>query len=183
MERVYAGPPMVEVRGWDPLGVAVLVLAGGPALFCQWVVTAAAERQVVDVGAVAFAVGRAVMDFRVIARDVAPGVRTPAVFDMYVPIVRPRRDGRPGGSNPAGGTGQRWFLPPAARGSHRLFTGYETRPRCGRGGRLVCDQGASDPRGTATSDVGLAPRPARLVAAVDRSHAEATRRCDAQSGA
>jgi hypothetical protein len=60
---------MVEVRGWHPLGVAVLVLAGGPALFCQWVVAAAAERQVVDVGAVAFAVGRAVMDFRVIARD------------------------------------------------------------------------------------------------------------------
>jgi len=80
MERVGAGPSVVQVRGWDPLGVAVLVFAGGPALFGEWVVGAAAERQVVGVGGVAFGVGRAVMDFGVIARDVASWVRAPAVF-------------------------------------------------------------------------------------------------------
>jgi hypothetical protein len=49
VERVGAGATVVEVWGRDPFGVAVVVFPGGPALFGQWVVAAAAERQVVDV--------------------------------------------------------------------------------------------------------------------------------------
>jgi hypothetical protein len=54
MERVGAGPPLVQVRGWDPLSAAAVVFAGGPALFGKWVAAAATERQVVDVGGAAF---------------------------------------------------------------------------------------------------------------------------------
>ena len=71
--------PVIQVWWRDPFGVAVLVFAGGPALFGKRMVTAAAERQVVDVGGVALGIGRAVMDFAVIARHAATWRRTPTI--------------------------------------------------------------------------------------------------------
>ena len=74
---IGAGLAVVEVWWGEPFGVAVLVFAGGPALFGQGVVAAAAECQIVDVGGVAFGVGRAVADFGEIARHVAVGNEQP----------------------------------------------------------------------------------------------------------
>jgi hypothetical protein len=74
MKGIYPRPSAIEVGRWQPLGAAVSAFTGGPALFGKWVVTAAGERQVVDVGGVAFGVGRAVVDCGVIARDVTAGV-------------------------------------------------------------------------------------------------------------
>jgi hypothetical protein len=71
---------------WDPLGVATLVFAGGPALFGQRVVATAAERQIVDIGGVALGVGRAVVGFAPVARHVTAGVRTPAVLGVDVQV-------------------------------------------------------------------------------------------------
>ena len=60
---VDAGLSVVEVGWWDPFGVAVGVFAGGPALFGELVVGAAAERHVVDVGDGVGGVAVAVMGF------------------------------------------------------------------------------------------------------------------------
>src|ERR1700761_8114323 len=51
---VGVGPRLAVVEVWwgDPLGVAVPVFAGCPALFGERVVTGAAECQIVDVGGV-----------------------------------------------------------------------------------------------------------------------------------
>ena len=74
---VGAGLAVVEVWWGDPFGVAVLVFAGGPALFGEWVVAAAAECQIVDVGGVGFGPRGDVVDFGVLARHVAVGNEQP----------------------------------------------------------------------------------------------------------
>src|ERR1700761_6243828 len=63
MERVDPGLAVVEVRRGDPFGVAVGVFAGGPAVRGEFVVRAAAESQVVDVGDGVGGVGVGVVDF------------------------------------------------------------------------------------------------------------------------
>ena len=64
----------VQVRGRNPLRVAVRVFAGGPAAgFEQSVLWAAGEGQVVDVGGVALGVVGDVMDLAVIAGYIAAG--------------------------------------------------------------------------------------------------------------
>ena len=49
MECVDTRLAMVEMRRWDPFGVAVGAFAGGPTLFGEFVVGAAGKGQVVDV--------------------------------------------------------------------------------------------------------------------------------------
>src|SRR5882762_5498070 len=68
---VGAGLAVVEMRRRGPFGLAAMVLAGGPALFGEFVVGAAAKSQVVDVGDRVYGVAVAVVDFAEIARDVA----------------------------------------------------------------------------------------------------------------
>ena len=64
---------MVEVWWWDPFGLAVAVFAGGPALFGEFVVGAAAKSQVVDIGDGVGGVGVAVVGFAEIAGHGAAG--------------------------------------------------------------------------------------------------------------
>ena len=73
MERVDAGLSVVEVRWWDPFGVAVRVFAGGPALFGELVVGAAGKGELVDIGDRVGGVGVAVVDFAEIAGHGAAG--------------------------------------------------------------------------------------------------------------
>jgi hypothetical protein len=63
VEGVDARLPAVEVWWWDPFGVAVCVFAGGPALFGEFVVGAAGQGEVVDVGDGVDGVGVAVVGF------------------------------------------------------------------------------------------------------------------------
>jgi hypothetical protein len=63
MERVGAGLAAVEVWWGDPFGVAVVVFAGGPALFGEFVVGAAGQGEIVDVGDRVGGVGVVVMGF------------------------------------------------------------------------------------------------------------------------
>jgi hypothetical protein len=79
---VDARPAVIKMRWWDPFGDAVLVFPCGPALFGQWVVAAAAERQIVDVGGAALGVGRDVVNFGEVARDIAIGKRAAAVLGV-----------------------------------------------------------------------------------------------------
>ena len=71
---VGAGLPVVEVRRWNPFGVAVLELAGDPALFGERVVAAAAERQIIDVGAEARCVRGAMVHLAVVSGNRAAWV-------------------------------------------------------------------------------------------------------------
>lgn len=82
VERIDARLSAVEVWWWDPFGLAVAVFAGGPALFGEFVVGAAAKGQVVDVGDRVYGVAVAVVDFAEVAGDVAVGKRTPTVFGV-----------------------------------------------------------------------------------------------------
>jgi hypothetical protein len=60
--------------------------AGGPALFGEPVV-AAPQREIVDVGGVAFRPRGDVVDFGEVARHVAVGERTAAVLGMNVEVM------------------------------------------------------------------------------------------------
>src|SRR5437588_9440069 len=79
---VGCGLAVVQMWWWDPFGVAVVVFAGGPVLFGQWVMTAAGQGEVVDVGGVAVGVGVGVVDFAVIAGHLAVGEGAAAVFGV-----------------------------------------------------------------------------------------------------
>ena len=79
---VGAGLAVVEVGRWDPLGVAVLVFAGGPALLSELVVRAAGQGQVVDVGVAALGPWCEVVGFGEVAGYVAAGVGAAAVFGV-----------------------------------------------------------------------------------------------------
>ena len=53
VKRIGSWLPVVEMRRGDPFGVAVGAFAGGPAAgFDQWVIGAAGQGKLVDVGAV-----------------------------------------------------------------------------------------------------------------------------------
>jgi hypothetical protein len=82
VEPVNTWLAMIKVRWWKPFGVAVVVFAGGPALFCELVVGSAAEGQVVDIGFPAFSPGRAVVNFGVVAGHVAAREATPTVLGI-----------------------------------------------------------------------------------------------------
>ena len=73
MEGVSTGLSVVEVRRWDPFGVAVGVFAGGPALVGEFVVGAAAKSQLVDIGDGVGGVGVVVVDFAEVAGHGAAG--------------------------------------------------------------------------------------------------------------
>src|SRR5277367_2162830 len=85
---VGAGLPVVEVCWGDPFGVAVVVFAGGPALFGELVVGAAAKSQVVDIGDGVGGVAVAVMDLAQIARHAAAGERTPTILGVQHDSLR-----------------------------------------------------------------------------------------------
>src|ERR1700761_2293632 len=70
---VGAGLAVVEMGRWDPLCVAPRVFAGDPALVGEFVVGAAAKRQVVDIGDGVGGVAVAVVDFAEIAGHGAAG--------------------------------------------------------------------------------------------------------------
>ena len=82
MECVNPRLAVVQVRRRDPFGVAVLIFAGGPALFGQGVVAAAAERDVVDVGGVGFRPGCHVMDFGEVSRHIAARRRAATILGV-----------------------------------------------------------------------------------------------------
>src|ERR1700735_415624 len=82
MERVRSGLPVIQVRRRDPFGVALAIFAGGPALFGEFVVGAAGQGEVIDVGGVSFSPRADMMDLGEIARDVAVGERAAAVFGV-----------------------------------------------------------------------------------------------------
>ena len=74
VEGVGAWLAAVEVRWRDPFGVAVGAFSGSPAAGSQEsVVGAAGQGEVVDVGGVALCVVGDVVDFAVVAADVASG--------------------------------------------------------------------------------------------------------------
>ena len=80
---------VVEMRWWDPFGVAVRVFAGGPALFGEVVVGAAGQGEVVDFGDGVGGVGVAVVGFAEVGGHGAARERAAAVFGMQVTVVRP----------------------------------------------------------------------------------------------
>lgn len=82
VEGVRAGLAAVEVCGWDPFGVAVVALSGGPAVAEEAVVGAAGQGELVDVGAVGVCLVCDVMDFAVVAGDIAARGRAAAVFGV-----------------------------------------------------------------------------------------------------
>jgi hypothetical protein len=88
---VDAGLAVVEVRWWYPFGVAAVVFAGGPALFGDFVIGAAGQRQVVDIGGVGFRPGRDVVHFRQVAGHCATRRRAATILGVQVTIVHPSR--------------------------------------------------------------------------------------------
>ena len=83
VKRIGARLASIKVRGRDPFGGAVGVFSGGPAAGSQQsVVGAAGEGEVVDVGGVAFRVVGDVVDFAVVAGQVAARCRTAAVLGV-----------------------------------------------------------------------------------------------------
>ena len=84
-ERVGSWLPVVVVWGWDPFGVAVGVFAGAPAAgLDDAVLGAAAQGQVVDVGAAAGGVAGDVVDLAVVAGHGAPGCGAATILGMKV---------------------------------------------------------------------------------------------------
>src|ERR1700722_6264986 len=63
----------VKVCWWDPFGLAVRVFAGGPALFGEFVVGAAGQGEIVDVGDRVGGVGVVVMGFAEVGGHAAAG--------------------------------------------------------------------------------------------------------------
>ena len=92
VKRVGAGLAVIQVGRRNPFGVTIFELAGGPALFGQWVVAAAPKRETVDVGGTALGVARDVVDFGEVAGDVAVregtstvlGVRAASYFARFL---------------------------------------------------------------------------------------------------
>ena len=82
VKRVGAGLAVIQVGRRNPFGVTIFELAGGPALFGQWVVAAAAKREIVDVGGTASGVARDVVDFGELAGDVAVREGTSTVLGV-----------------------------------------------------------------------------------------------------
>ena len=69
----------VEMRRWDPFGLAVGVFAGGPALFGEWVIGAAGQREGVDVGDRVVAIRVTVVGLAEVAGDGAAGERAATI--------------------------------------------------------------------------------------------------------
>jgi hypothetical protein len=74
-----SGLAVVEVWWGDPFGLAVAVFAGGPALFGEFVVGAAGQGEVVDIGDRVGGVAVAVVGLAQVARHAAAGKRTTAI--------------------------------------------------------------------------------------------------------
>src|SRR5271156_7222846 len=92
MKGVDPRLPPVEMRRWDPLGVAVGIFAGGPALFGEFVVGAAGQGEVVDVGDGVGGVGVAVVGLAEVGGHAAAGERASAVFGVQHDSVGGRGD-------------------------------------------------------------------------------------------
>jgi hypothetical protein len=73
---------VVEMWWWDPFGDAVSAGAGGPALFGEFVVGAAGQGEVVDVGDVGFGPSGDVVDLGEVAGHVAAWGCAAAVFGV-----------------------------------------------------------------------------------------------------
>ena len=83
MEAVGTGLPPVQMRRRYPFGVAVGAFAGGPAAgFDQWVVGAAGQGKLVDVGVVGGCPLLDVVHFAPVPGHVAAGACAAAVFGV-----------------------------------------------------------------------------------------------------
>ena len=88
------------VRGWpwsrwgggDPFGVAMAVFAGGPAVVGEFVVGAAGQGEVVDVGDGVGGVGGAVVGFAEVGGHAAARECAAAVFGTKATVVHPREE-------------------------------------------------------------------------------------------
>jgi hypothetical protein len=82
MKGVDPRLPPVEMRRWDPLGVAMGIFAGGPALVGEFVVGATGQSEVIDVGDRVGGVRVVVVGFAEIAGHGAAGERAATVFGV-----------------------------------------------------------------------------------------------------
>ncbi len=73
---------VVEVRRWEPFGIAVSVLAGAPALLEQFVIRAAGQGELVDIGAPADGPCGDMMHLALIARHVTARAGATAIFGV-----------------------------------------------------------------------------------------------------
>jgi hypothetical protein len=80
---------IVQMCWGNPFGLTPLVFPCGPAFFGEFVVGAAGQCEVIDVGGVAGGVGGEVVDFAVIAGHITVGEGTSTIFGMKVQVVRP----------------------------------------------------------------------------------------------
>ena len=77
MEGIRFGLAAVQVRRWDPFGVAVGVFAGGPTFLDESVVRSAGQGQFVDVGAAGGLPALDVVDLAVVRGASHPGLVQP----------------------------------------------------------------------------------------------------------
>jgi hypothetical protein len=80
---------VIQVRRRYPLGVAVGVLAGGPAFFGEAVADPAGQGEVVDVGAPGGGPPADVVDLAVVGRCVTARLRAPSCFRLEGPDALP----------------------------------------------------------------------------------------------
>src|ERR1700722_8291476 len=82
----------VEMRRWEPFGVAEFVFAGGPALVGEFVVGAAGQGNVVDVGDGVGGVGVVVVGFAEIAGHGAAGEGAATILGKNVEVMHLSQD-------------------------------------------------------------------------------------------